>query len=239
MREIIKKLSEILQNREVVTCEEIERNAIRAALRAKSANALNIEYELVHEIKSSYTDFPISLDSLHYSEKVEIEDLKFYHLHTSKPTREQFEEAYNEFLISRGFLDSLHGLKLIADRFFKDYKVKEGIVKEYKRNRYRYAVFFSLIEDVAEDLSTHLEFASDYGEEYVIITPTEKTPGPFINFFKHYSDKIKAANIKIWVVDVNKESIDPFIGYPKDFNLLKGFKNPRLASVISSLWRKI
>ncbi|MFQ6051059.1 MAG: hypothetical protein ACE5K4_05145 [Candidatus Hydrothermarchaeota archaeon] len=137
--------------------------------------------------------------------------------------------------MSKWFLDPLNGLKSVVDRFFKDYKAREGIVREYTRDNYRYAVFFSLIDDVGNDLPAHLEFASDYSGEYVIITPTERTPAPFIKFFKERSDRLKAANIKIWVVDVDRKSIDPFIGYPKDFRLLRGFKNPKLASIIGSL----
>lgn len=237
MNEILKELSSLLLNREVVTCEEIERKAIRAIIRAKSIEALNLGEELIEEIVKSYVECPISLHSFHYSEKVEIEDIAFYHLHTSKPTKEDFQKAYSEYLISKQFLNALSKMKSILDEFFNGYEAREGIVREYSQNNYRYAVFFSLLVDISEDLHTHLNFASKYRGEYAIITLGEKTPEPFINFYQQYSEQIKSANIKIWVADIDKASIDPFIGYPRDLKLFKRFKNPKLAIHIESLWR--
>jgi hypothetical protein len=237
MNEIIRELSNMLLNRVVITCEEIERKAIRAIIKAKSIEALTLEEELIKEVVKSYVECPISLQSFHYSEKIEVENIAFYHLHTSKPSKADYEKAYAEFLISKQFLDSYGKMKSIADEFFKDHGLRKGIVREYFKDKYRYAVFYSLLEDISEDLQAHLKFASKYSAEYVIITPSEKTPEPFINFFQKYSEQIKAANIKIWVADVDKASIDPFIGYPKDFKLLKRFKNPKLATHIESLWR--
>ncbi len=234
---IIKELSSMLLNREVVTCEEIKRKAIRAIIRSKSIEALNLGEELIEEIVKSYVECPITLYSFHYSEKVEIENITFYYLHTSKPTKEDFEKAYSEFLISKQFLQAYNKMQSIADEFFKGYEAGRGIVREYSKDNYRYAVFFCLLEDISEDLQAHLSLASKYSGEYVIITLGEKTPEPFINFFQQYSEQIKAANIKIWVADVDKASVDPFIGYPKDLKLLKRFKNPKLATHIESLWR--
>lgn len=237
MNEIIKELSSLLLNREVVTCEEIERKTIRAIVRAKSIEALNLGEELIGEIVKSYIELPISLHSFHYSEKVEIENIAFYHLHTSKPTREAIQKAYSEFLISQKFLRERGKMKSILDDFFKGYEARKSIVREYFKDNYRYAVFISLFGDISEDLQAHLNFASKYSGEYAIITPSETTPEPFLNFFQQYSEQIKSANIKIWVVDVDKASIDPFIGYPRDLKLLKRFKNPKLATHIESLWR--
>lgn len=228
----------MLINREVVTCEEIERKAIRAILRSKGVEALDISEEVLQEIKSSYVECPISAHSFHYSEEVEIENVKFYHLHHSKPVREDFEKAHSEFLISRRFLEASGKMKSVADKFFKDYKVSKGLIREYSKNNQKFAVFFSLLQDISEDLQAHLDFASKYSGEYMIVVPTEKTPKEFIEFFNQHSSEIKSANIKIWVADVDKESIDPFIGYPKDLKLLKRFKNPKLATHIESLWRQ-
>ncbi|RLI79517.1 hypothetical protein DRP05_03585 [Archaeoglobales archaeon] len=240
MNEIIKTLSEMLKEREVTTREELERRAIRAVIKSKSIEALNLDYNLIEEIVDSYIECPVSLSCIHFSEKVEIGGVSFYHLHTTKPTREQFEEAYYEYTISKRLLDATDGLDKIINNFFSGYSVKEGVIKEYSNNKHKYAVFYSLIDDVGEDIQSHIEFAKEYKKydgEYVIVTLTEKNPNPFIKFFKNHSEKIKAANIKIWVADVDKDCIDPFIGYPKDFKLIKGFKNPKLASIINSLWR--
>ena len=237
MNEIIKTLSKMLNEREVVTCEELARKAIRAVFKSKLENALSLDRKLIQEIVDSYIECPTSLSCIHFSEKVEIGNVCFYHLHTSKPTKEKFEDAYREYVISNRFLNAIDKIDKILKEFFNGYSIKDGIVREYSNGKYKYAVFYSLIDDIAEDLDFHIKFAKKYNGEYVIVTLTEKDPGPFIKFFKKYSEKIKAANIKIWVADVENECIDPFIGYPRDFRLLKGFKNPKIATIINSLWR--
>ena len=237
MEEIIKTLSEMMKNRVVTTREELERKAVRAALKSKSAKALKMNYDLINEIVDSYIDCPLSLNCIHFSEKVEIGNVTFYHIHTSKPTKSQFEEAYKEYVISKRIVHLQDKIRDIVNRFFSDYNVKNGIIDEFNNKKYKYAVFYSLLNDINEDIDSHINVAREYDGEYEIATLTEKNPNPFIKFFKNHSEKIKAANIKIWVIDVDKNCIDPFIGYPKDFRLIKGFKNPKLASIISSLWR--
>lgn len=54
MKEIIKTLSGMLKEREVVSREELERKAIRAIIKSKSVGALNIDYSLIQEIVNSY-----------------------------------------------------------------------------------------------------------------------------------------------------------------------------------------
>ncbi|MEM2991541.1 MAG: hypothetical protein QXQ02_10220, partial [Halobacteria archaeon] len=150
---------------------------------------------------------------------------------------EAIQKAYSEFLNFQKFLRERGKMKSILDDFFKGYEARKSIVREYFKDNYRYAVFISLFGDISEDLQAHLNFASKYSGEYAIIKRSDTTPEPFLNFFQQYSEQIKSANIKIWVVDVDKASIDPFIGYPRDLKLLKRFKNPKLATHIESLWR--
>jgi hypothetical protein len=139
-------------------------------------------------------------------------------------------------LKSRRYLDQIEIMKRILDNFFSDYSARDGIVREYTGNC-KYGVFLSLIDDVGKDIRHHIELARRYAGEYVVAVPTESTPLPFIKFFKHYSEDVKKAGFKVWVVDTQRESVDPFIGYPRDIKLLGRFKNPGLATSIASLWR--
>lgn len=236
--EIIAKLSEILRERVVVSEEEIERLIYRVCLSLLKDKATGFaDDKLFEDVKNSFLREPITINSLHYSERLEIADAVFYHIHTCRPTREQLEHAYEEMLKSRRYFDQIDIMKRILDDFFSGYSVRDGIVREYTKGKYKYGVLFSLIEDVDEDLQHHVEFAKRYPGEYVVIVPTENTPHPFIKFFKRHSEDVKKAGFKIWVVDTQRESVDPFIGYPKDFTLLRKFKNPKLATNIASLWR--
>lgn len=236
--EIIARLSEILKERVVVSEEEVERLIYRVCLSVLKDEAAGFgDSNLVEEVKESLLKEPVTVNSLYFSEKIEVADAVFYHIHTCKPTREQLEFAYEEMLKSRRFLDQIDIMKRILDNFFTGYSVRDGIVREYAKGKYRYGVFFSLIEDVGEDVQHHIELAKKYAGEYVVVVPTESTPHPFIKFFKRHSEDVKKADFKIWVVDTQRESVDPFIGYPRDFSLLGRFKNPKLATNIASLWR--
>jgi len=74
------------------------------------------------------------------------------------------------------------------------------------------------------------------GEEKVIVVPTEKTPAPFISFFREQD----IGGMMIWVADVEKKTIAPFIGNPKDEEIENNFANPEQARRALSVWmRKI
>ncbi|RCV63132.1 hypothetical protein C5S53_15415 [Methanophagales archaeon] len=77
----------------------------------------------------------------------------------------------------------------------------------------------------------HLEW-SESGEEVVIVVPTEKTPAPFISFFRGHD----VSDAMIWVADVGKNTIDPFIGIPSDEAIENNFANPRQARRAVSIW---
>ncbi|MEA1957439.1 MAG: hypothetical protein U9N01_03680 [Euryarchaeota archaeon] len=69
----------------------------------------------------------------------------------------------------------------------------------------------------------------------VIVVPTEKTPAPFISFFREHD----AGAAMIWVADVEKRTIDPFIGDPGDDDAIEAnFANPEQARKAVSVWTR-
>lgn len=235
-REVIEKLAENLCNRVVVTEEELKRKTLRIALKVHGFEMVNFTNEQVNEIVQNFIDSPITLNSLYFSEKVDCYGIKFYHLHTKKPSPRDFEIAYEEFLKSKEFLDNLETLMKSADKFFFDYNKKGHFLRIYSRKN-SYCVFFSTISDVFEDANLHIELAKKFNGEYILIVQTEKDPKDFIRFFKNHSEEFKRADVKIWVANQRNLGIDPFIGYPKDLTLISRFRNPKSASLINSLWR--
>ncbi len=235
--EIIEELSRMLSDRKLVSREEVTRNAIRAALKVLQSDLVNVNSDLIEDATCSLIDCPLSLKSLHFSEEIKVGDYTFYHPHVQKPSEEDFELAYLEFLKSRRYLDSLDCMIEVTDRFFEGYKASGKYFRIYEKNNFRYGIFYSLIDDVYEDIDTHVSVASKFDGEYVIVVPTESRIEPFLKFFKNKSEDIKRAKIKIWVVNTEAKTIDPFIGYPRDLKLLRGFKNPKVASIVNSLWR--
>jgi len=237
LRSVIRGVSERLRDREVVTEEEIRRIALRVMLEQFGSEEVNEIDDLLSAVVESLCNEPVSVESLHYSERLSIEGVNFRHLHTCSPTEEKLNLAYQEWLKSKRFLESIDIMKEVTDRFFSGYSVNDGLIRLYRKNRYRYGVFYSIIDDVSQDISIHEHVAGSFNGEYVVVVPTEERLTSFIEFFKSHSERVKRAGFRIWVVNVEERTIDPFIGYPKDFLLLKGFKNPKIASQINSLWR--
>ena len=236
--ELIKIVSERMSGKEVTSEEEIKRIALRSMLQYFGVKSAGYDYnQLLDQIVESLCDEPVSIHSLHYSEVIEIEGMRFRHIHTCKPTKESLELAYDELEKSASFLNSLNVMKEVTDNFFKGYVTEDGLIKLYTHEKFKYGVYYSIIEDVGEDIEIHKDIAKNFDGEYVIVVPTEKELAPFLRFFARHSEDVKMAGFKIWVVDPKKKSIDPFIGYPKDFRLIGRFKNPKLATIVNSLWR--
>ncbi len=234
---VVEELSRMFEGRKVVTEEEVRRKAIRAALKILGPELVDSKLELIEDVTCSLIDCPISLRSLHFSEKIKVGDVFFYHLHTEKPEKEDFEEAYAEYLYSKRFFESLNAMQSVADTFFEEYTREGEFMRRYTKEGKSYFVFFSTIHDVYNDINIHLEMVDMVDGEYVTIVPTEKELGPFLKFFKRYSEDAKRRGLKIWVVNPEAMTIDPFIGYPKDLKLLSRFKNPKAAAMVSAYWR--
>jgi len=235
--QIVEELSKMLADRKAVTREEVRRGAIRCALKVLGPKLVDAEPELIEEVTCSLIECPITLKSLHFSEEVKIEDISFCHPHVVKPEREDFEEAYFEYKQSKRYLDVFDIMQEVTNRFFEGYEAKGKYMRKYSKDGKNYYVFFSTIQDVFEDIDTHLKITKEVDGDYVVIVPTEAELNPFLKFFKRYSEDAKRAGLKIWVINPDAKTIDPFIGYPRDSKLLKGFKNPKAAALVSSYWR--
>ncbi len=234
---VVEECSRILSGRTVVSEWELERVVRRAAFRVLGLDALKRSDEMVTEVKKSFIDEPISIKSLHFSEEFEVNGEKFYHLHTCKPSEEELSYAYDEMLKSRRLVKNIEKLDEIVGKFFAGYEFEKGIVNEFRSGKWKYAINYSLIDDVGEDIEFHKAFAKGYDGEYAVVVLTEKDVLPFLSFFKRHSEDVKKAKFYVWVADEERNYVDPFIGYPRDLKLWKGFKNPKAASIINSLWR--
>jgi hypothetical protein len=233
---VIEELSKMIEGRVVVSSEEIRRKAVRAALRALGVKISELDFNFINEVSCSFTECPLTLKSLHFPETVKVGEVTFYHLHTQKPDKKEIEEAYGEYLTSKSYLERVEVMREITDKFFRGYDAKGEVLRIYSK-KHTYGVFYSTIDDVYEDIRYHLDLSKSFNGEYVVVVPTEEKINPFLRFFKRYSEDVKKVEMKIWVANTENKTIDPFIGYPKDFLLLKGFKNPRAASMVNSLWR--
>ncbi|MHC1610927.1 MAG: DUF6834 family protein [Candidatus Methanospirareceae archaeon] len=116
-----------------------------------------------------------------------------------------------------------------------DYLVASG-VKEDETQQYRLRLFiFPSIKFVPRFMDTHPDISrGGEEEETVLVVPTEKTPSPFISFIREH----EVGGVMIWVVDVKRRAVNPFIGTPKDIEIEKNFASPEQARKAVNVWMR-
>ncbi len=225
----VRWICERLEFRNLTSEEEVERLAIRYLLREDPR--FNSVHEFVSSVRKAIFEEPISL-SCFFPDRVERGEGTLYARHAGKRVD---GVAVKEMLEARRVLDSQEIVKSVLSEFFGVEGVEDGVLLRFDRKNCRYTVFVSTVRELFEDIDFHMTLAGE--ERHVVVLLTEKTPLPFIAFFRQYSETVRRAGVLIWVVDVERESVDPFIGYPPEKELIGRFRNPKLATKIESLWR--
>jgi hypothetical protein len=162
----------------------------------------------------------------------------FHFIHTQRYSEQDFDNAY------RRFVTSLPELKAILRQNLRDLLVDfmseagyhlaeespECLSFEAGEN-WISALIFTSIRSV--DLN---KCRSD--EECVILTPSSEGLDPFVQFFRQIGQAAEDAGVQIWVANMEKGTIDPFIGYTTDMDIYGQFKNPRMAEMVRTHWKK-
>ncbi|MHC1579416.1 MAG: DUF6834 family protein [Candidatus Alkanophagales archaeon] len=73
------------------------------------------------------------------------------------------------------------------------------------------------------------------GKRTVFVVPTEKTPLPFIRFFREFP---LDEDILVWVANVEKGAVNPFIGNLEDDDIERCFEDPDRARCAVSTWMR-
>ncbi|MDF2955442.1 MAG: hypothetical protein OD815_001058 [Candidatus Alkanophagales archaeon MCA70_species_2] len=73
------------------------------------------------------------------------------------------------------------------------------------------------------------------GKRTVLVVPTERTPLPFIRFFREFP---LDEDILVWVTDVQRGAVNPFIGNPEDEDIESCFENPDRARHAVGIWMR-
>jgi hypothetical protein len=74
------------------------------------------------------------------------------------------------------------------------------------------------------------------GSDYIILVASSETLEPFVRFFQENGAKAEDKGLQIWIMNLEKGSIDPFIGYTTDLDIYNQFDNPRLAEMVRNNW---
>jgi hypothetical protein len=157
----------------------------------------------------------------------------FHFVHTKSHPKEDFETAYNLFLDAREEIRELVVLNL--KDLLLDFMTSAGYrLDENTRGN----MVFSKNHDKRDCLIFPNISSADVDaiRDSVVLVPHGESPGPFIQFYQEKGRAAEDAGISIWVANLEEGTIDPFMGYPKDLEIYKQFKNPRLAMRIRSTW---
>jgi len=150
-------------------------------------------------------------------------------------TQEDYETAYNQFLDSKEELRELVILDLKT--VLIDFMTAAGYhLDEESSNR---IVFTNDIDRVDCLIYPSIKAidVEKIGKCMVLLVPQHgESPEPFIEFYKEKGHAIEEAELQVWVANLEGGTIDPFIGYPKDINIYKQFKNPKLAMKVRAIW---
>lgn len=198
--------------------------------------------------KSITSEEKISVFSPDMRTRINYQGEIFYCLPTHRYMSEELEEAFLRWAKIRS---PLSALKTVITDFMErcNYQVKNEVsggenghlemrvVKNGKDKRRSVDLFIfpsiKFVPHFREEKHSLLE-SSEEGEEKVFVVPTEKTPAPFISFIREHD----IGGRMIWVVDVAKRTVNPFIGTPKDREIEKNFEEPEYARRAVSVWMR-
>jgi len=76
------------------------------------------------------------------------------------------------------------------------------------------------------------------GSDYIILVASSETVEPFVQFFRENGPAAEDKGLQIWIMNMEKGTIDPFIGYTTDLDIYNQFNNPRLAEMVRSNWSR-
>ncbi len=231
------------EERAATSEEEVDRLALRFLLRKRAETAKITDLitdssklsEFSKMVRDALFSEPVTI-SCFLPERVEASGCTLFCPHGFKPDVPEKVKAIEEVLKARRISDALDAAHSVFSRFFGVKPDREGIFLVIRRNG-GYRLFISSIDELDEDITFHFKLARDFEENYVVVVLTDKTPLPFIKFFRKNSENVRREKILIWVMDEDREYVDPFIGYPPDEELISRFRNPKLATQIESLWR--
>ncbi len=81
-------------------------------------------------------------------------------------------------------------------------------------------------------------FKNEPGVDSIILVPSSETLEPFVQFFRENGQAAEDKGIQIWVTNLEKGTIDPFVGFTTDLDIYNQFDNPRLAEMVRNNWSK-
>jgi hypothetical protein len=164
----------------------------------------------------------------------------FHFLHTRKYSQQDFANASSRFLRSIPVLRTML-IDCMTDRL-KEFMSDAGyallsqsgpsmIFSAEKRKAKAYAL--PSIRSLNID-----DYRVENDVDRIILVPSSESLEPFIQFFRDKGELAEEKDLQIWIMNLEKGTIDPFIGYTTDLDIYNQFENPRLAEMVRNNWSR-
>jgi len=161
----------------------------------------------------------------------------FHFSHTKKYSKADFDQAYRQFLSSIPELrillrDSLVDLlkEFMAEAGYQPSTEGGGELRFQAANRRARAFVFGSIRSIDREHRATAE------EDCILLVPSGENLAPFVEFFKEEGERAAEMGLQIWVANMERGTIDPFVGYTVDMDIYRQFSNPRLAETVRTHW---
>jgi len=196
--------------------------------------------------KSITSEAKISVFSPDMRTRINYQGEIFYCLPAHRYMNEELEAAFLRWAKIRSPLSALKSVlkdfmkrcgyqienEMREDEHLELIALKKDMYKNKKKHRSIHIFIFPSIKSVPYFIEEIEKSKAE--DEKVIVVPTEKTPAPFISFFREHD----VGDAMIWVADVEKKTIDPFIGNPEDEAIENNFANSEQARRAVSVWTR-
>lgn len=162
----------------------------------------------------------------------------FHFLHTKRYSKQDFDTAKGRFLRSKPKLrrmlyNCMSGRirEFMADAGYVAVQENaEAITFQAEGRRVRASIAGSVRSVKPE------EIAAEKGVDRVILVPSSESLEPFVQFYRESGAEAERKDLQIWIMNLEKGTIDPFIGYTTDLDIYNQFDNPRLAEMVRNNW---
>ena len=244
---ILDPLRALLSEREIIArCELLLRiyDVVRAA-KLTELETLELKKMVGEKIApgifaSIMSKTPVSFDLPSLDTYTQMDGRIFHFLHTKKYSKKDFNDANSKLLRSlpelknvlrQSLSDLLKGFMHDAGYSLTAESQKELIFSAPERSAKAFIVTSVKAIDVDK-------CKPEPGVDYVILVPSSETLEPFVQFFREKGEAVEEKGIQIWVTNLEKGTIDPFVGFTTDLDIYNQFDNPRLAEMVRNNWSK-
>jgi hypothetical protein len=242
---ISRPLKDLLREREIIArCElllriyEIVRTADLSEQESQELKKLVGDKVASGVFASILSQEPIFCDLPRLDTYTQMGGRIFHFLHTKRYSKQDFANASSRFLRSAPELKEIMRqiLQDALKKFMADagYCLSKEDVQELSFSApKRRARCFTLTSINALDID---KYHADQESDCIILVPSSESLEPFMQFFRKNGRAAEDKGLQIWIINLEKGTIDPFIGYTTDLDIYNQFDNPRLAEVVRNNW---